>query len=174
MGGPQYANRPRRRLGDLLLEGGLVDEGQLKRALEAQRANGRRLGTNLLMMGALSEKELAEFLSEQLGLPALHDLSEVELCAVTRVPLRIARQHRVLPVRLEGGRLWAALADPSDEAALDAVAAAAGCAVHPIVAPELVVSYGLNRFYDSVPEPYEIDAEAVVSPAFRREFVLEL
>jgi general secretion pathway protein E len=59
------------RLGDLLLARGAVRPGDLERALELQAAMGGRLGQLLVRTGALSEEQLLEVLSEQLGLPLL-------------------------------------------------------------------------------------------------------
>ena len=59
------------RLGDLLLARGAVRPGDLERALELQAAVGGRLGQLLVRTGALSEEQLLDVLSEQLGLPLL-------------------------------------------------------------------------------------------------------
>lgn len=147
MADPDRTAVPRPRLGQLLLEAGLIDEAALATALARQAKKGGRLGTQLLMAGALKESTLADFLSRQLGVPALSGLAEVELSAVELLPGEIARALQVLPVRVVAGRLWLAMADPSDEAALLNAQKACGVEVSPMVAPELVLSYGIRRFY---------------------------
>lgn len=141
----------------MLVEGGLVDVSQLDRVLELQRERGTRLGTQLLLEGFLSEAQLAGFLSEQLGLPSICSLTEIDPAAPRMLPASVAVRYGLLPVRVVSGGLMVALADPSDEAALAAARRVSGREIFPAVAPELVVAYGIRRFYapdsDHHPEP---------------------
>ncbi len=59
------------RLGDLLLQAGLINEQDLKRGLDFQQRFGGRLGAVLVRIGAISEDGLLQILSQQLGLPVL-------------------------------------------------------------------------------------------------------
>ncbi|PUZ91765.1 MSHA biogenesis protein MshE, partial [Vibrio vulnificus] len=61
--------RLRKRLGDLLVEEGIINEAQLDQALGAQRSGGRKLGDTLIDLGFLSEQQMLAFLSQQLDLP---------------------------------------------------------------------------------------------------------
>ena len=130
---------------------------------------GTRLGTQLLIAGWLTEAQLASFLSEQLGLPSMHRLDEVDPQAVALLPPNVAVQHRMLPIRLSDGVLEIALADPSDIAALDAAHRATERPIRAVIAPELVVSYGLRRFYR--PDPVHEPAPHRAQPQFARATV---
>ncbi len=162
--------RPRRRLGELLVDGGLIDPAQLEKALAAQAKTGSRLGTQLLMEGWLTEAQLAAFLSEQMGLPAIHCLSAVDPGVVPLFPAEVAIRHCIIPVSLRAGTLSVAIADPSDAAALAAARSAVPYQIQVMVAPELVVSYGVRRFYapDSAPESDPVPTR----PQFSREVIL--
>ncbi|MGR5457276.1 MSHA biogenesis protein MshE, partial [Vibrio alfacsensis] len=59
----------RKRLGDLLVEEGIINEQQLQQALSIQRNTGRKLGATLIELAALSEQQMLTFLSQQLALP---------------------------------------------------------------------------------------------------------
>lgn len=162
--------RPRRRLGELLVDKGLIEPAQLKQALAAQAKSGSRLGTQLLMEGWVTEAQLAAFLSEQLGLPAIHCLSEIDPGVVPLFPAHVAIQHCIIPVSLRAGTLRVAIADPSDTAALAAARSAVPYEIQPMVAPELVVSYGVRRFY-APDSPVKFDP-APTGPQFSREVIL--
>ena len=64
----QQAPYPWRPLGQLLVEGGLVDASELEQALAEQQRNGRRLGEILVARGAISGPELTRVLAQQSGL----------------------------------------------------------------------------------------------------------
>ena len=143
-----------RKLGELLLEQGLVTQGQLGDALQAQMIFGGRLGTNLVELGYLSEGQLATFLSTQLGLPSV---SAAEIDAVSAETLRsvsaeVASRYHVFPLAVSGRRLRLAMVDPTDLAAVDEIGFRTGCTILPAVAPEILVVYALEKHY-SIPRP---------------------
>lgn len=70
----------RKRLGDLLIEEGIVSEDQVQQALNAQHSTGQKLGDALIDLGFISEKQMLEFLSQQLSLPLI-DLSRAPVDA---------------------------------------------------------------------------------------------
>lgn len=92
-------NKLRKRLGDLLVEEGIVSEAQLEQALNAQKNTGRRLGDTLISLGFLSETQLLNFLAQQLSLPVI-DLSRahVDIDAVPLLPEVHARRLRALVI----------------------------------------------------------------------------
>jgi len=114
----------RKKLGELLVERGIIDREQLHEALSVQRRNGVRLGVALMRLGHLAEDALTQTLSDLLRVPTI-DLEglEPDLAAVDVVSARFAAEHDLFPVRLhrEGGRttLTVAMSDPTDVRALD-------------------------------------------------------
>ncbi|HVL90559.1 MAG TPA: ATPase, T2SS/T4P/T4SS family [Actinomycetota bacterium] len=143
------------RLGEVLLEAGLITQDVLDAALVHQRqgedAAGRRvrLGTVLLDMGVVSEEGLAHALSMQLGIPFV-DLTSVAVDPdlLQLIPRRTADRLGVVPVdRTEAGILIA-MADPTDVVALDdvRVTARAGT-IRAAVATQSAVRDAIDRFY---------------------------
>lgn len=137
------------KIGDLLVRNGLVSEDQLERALQAQLIFGGRLGTNLVELGFISTATLAEFLAAQLGMPCLRpgQLSEAAPAALEAVDPETASRYLVFPIAKEKRTLRLAMADPTDLRAVDEVAFRTGLAIDPVVAPELLIFYALERFY---------------------------
>ncbi len=145
---------PAKKLGELLVEGGLVSRGQLDDALQAQMIYGGRLGTNLVELGYLSESHLAEFLSTQLGLPAVSaaEIDAVSSEALGAVTPEVASKYLIFPLAVAGRRLRLAMADPTDLAAFDEIRFQTGFAIQPVVAPELLLLYALEKHY-RIPRP---------------------
>ncbi|EJC1208650.1 type II/IV secretion system protein [Vibrio parahaemolyticus] len=105
----------RKRLGDLLVEEGIVSEDQIQQALSAQRITGQKLGDALIDLGFITEKQMLEFLSQQLGLPLI-DLGRapVDADAVQILPEVHARRLRAMVVARNGDTLRVAMSDPAD------------------------------------------------------------
>ncbi|EOV6296831.1 TPA: type II/IV secretion system protein [Vibrio parahaemolyticus] len=105
----------RKRLGDLLVEEGIVSEDQIQQALSAQRSTGQKLGDALIDLGFIAEKQMLEFLSQQLGLPLI-DLGRapVDADAVQILPEVHARRLRAMVVARNGDTLRVAMSDPAD------------------------------------------------------------
>ncbi|AKU53876.1 GspE/PulE family protein [Vibrio parahaemolyticus] len=105
----------RKRLGDLLVEEGIVSEDQIQQALSAQCSTGQKLGDALIDLGFITEKQMLEFLSQQLGLPLI-DLGRapVDADAVQILPEVHARRLRAMVVARNGDTLRVAMSDPAD------------------------------------------------------------
>jgi DNA-binding response OmpR family regulator len=148
--------RPRERLSEILLRSGAVDAAALDRALDRQRVQPGRLGTQLLSLGLVTEDALAQ----ALGLlhrvpPYLPSRMPVEPRAVARVPLELARRLRVLPIGWdpERGILDLAAADPDNVAAVDEARFASGARkVNVLAAPEAAIARLIARHYEGVIE----------------------
>lgn len=153
----RHPHRGKRRIGEALLRQGHITSEQLEDALEAQRTNGFRLGTNLLIKGYLEEEELAKFLSEQLGLPSVDKIEPVPDNVRRRVPADVAQLRVVFPLGMSKDELVLAMADPSDREAIHEVEACAKCRVKAVVAPELVVTNAIWKQYQITPDPQTAD-----------------
>ncbi len=112
----------KKRLGDLLVEDGIITEDQLMQALAEQRKNGRKLGATLQGLGFLSEDDMLGFLSRQLGIP-LVDINQLRINeqVVAKLPEVHARRLRALVVHDDGQSVTVAMSDPADLRALDTI-----------------------------------------------------
>jgi type IV pilus assembly protein PilB len=108
------------RLGQMMLERGLVSEEQLEQALAVQRATGRRVGETLLEMRAIGSADLAQVLADHLGVPFI-DLRTrpPDLVLASLIPEQVARRYDALPVARWSNQLVVAMANPNDVFALD-------------------------------------------------------
>lgn len=112
----------RPRLGELLLERGLITEVQLKEALAETADTGELLGRILIGKRWLFEDELARALAEQLGIPYVSLRSAgVDRALARMLPADIGLHYAAIPIGFMGDRLRVAFADPCDESATGAV-----------------------------------------------------
>jgi len=151
--------RPRRklRLGDLLVQGGLISEGQLQLALDEQKRSGAKLGRAVVDMGFISEQKLLEALSRQLNIPYV-DLRQFKFneALVQRLPEALARRFRALLLVEEGGELLVGMSDPLDLYALDEMTRVLGRPLKPAVVREGELLDSLDRLYRRTSEIAEL------------------
>ena len=141
-----------KKIGELLVEAGLISEAQLQEALRQQRIAGGRMGSNLVALGFVDEEVLMDFLAQKTGVPRL-DTSHVDvpLEVLKRIPRRLAEQFNLLPVAFkEPKTLVLAMADPSDLNAIDSARFASGLHVDPVVAAHTAIRHLIAEQYRKV------------------------
>ncbi len=122
----------RKLLGDILIDAKLITKEQLQKALELQKKGSKEpLGTLLIRMGAVTEKQIAATLSQQLGIPfvaigqGLETSKDPSLAKL--ISEEFARQHYIVPLSFQNGILKVAVADPTDILILDDLRLMSGC-----------------------------------------------
>ena len=137
------------RLGELLLRHKLINENQLAKAMEEQKVQGGRLGSNLIKLGFIKENELSTFLSRQYGVPSIN-LSEFEVdpSVIRLVPSEVAQKYQIVPINRAGSTLIIAMSDPSNIFAIDDLKFMTGYNVEVVVAPEDSLRQAIDRYYD--------------------------
>ena len=138
------------RLGDLLVSKGLLTNTQLESALQEQKISGLKLGTSLVKLGYITEKNLVSFLSRHYGVPAI-DLSEVQIDseAIKMVPPDVVFKYQVIPIKRVGSTLRVAMSDPSNILAIDDIKFLTSCHVEVFVSTESTIKSSIDKFYDS-------------------------
>ncbi|MCS0352007.1 GspE/PulE family protein [Vibrio anguillarum] len=139
----------RKRLGDLLVEEGIITENQVEQALATQKRSGRKLGDTLIELGFLSEQQMLSFLSQQLSLPLI-DLSRanVDIDAVQILPEVHARRLRALIIGKNGDTLRIAMSDPADLFAQESLLTQLPqYSFEFVIAPEKQLVEGFDRYY---------------------------
>ena len=145
----------RRRLGDLLVDAGLVSAETLASALQSQKESGLRLGEELVRLGAVTETQVAQLLSNQLALPWV-SLERVEFTRelLNLVPAGIAARNCAIPIYVQTIRgnqtLYVAIGDPTSERAIEELSAVAGLPVAPMVAPQTDIRTAIEVYYSGV------------------------
>jgi len=139
-------NRPK--LGDLLVEANLIDEVQMKIALEEQKIRGTRFGSTLLALHFIEEDVLAAFLARQLDMPcvSLHNI-EIPSGVLALVPREMASELQAIPVKRDKNKLFVAMSDPLDVESIEAMEKLTGLVVSPMVAPQSTIVDSIERFY---------------------------
>ncbi|RMG23373.1 MAG: hypothetical protein D6724_08470 [Armatimonadetes bacterium] len=112
-----------KRLGDILVESGVVSNLQLAVAVAAQRTSSRRLGEIIVERGYATEEQIAQCLAEQYGYPFVEkpESVPVEPEALELVDAETALTADILPFRVEGGTLHCLIWDPIDIRVTDAL-----------------------------------------------------
>lgn len=136
------------KLGQLLIASSIISEEQLKQALNVQKKEGGRLGTNLVKLGFISEEKLVSFLSKQYGVPAVN-LSEykVDQPILKLIPAEMAKKYFIMPVARVGATLTVAMADPSNVFAIDDVKFMTGYNVEVVVSSESSIINAISIYY---------------------------
>ncbi len=156
------------RVGEILVQAGVIDEMQLSSALGEQTRWGRRLGVTLIKLGMVEEGHLVRALAKQLDLPVA-SLAGKRIAddVIALVPAKVASEHAVIPLFVkEEGRtrqLFLGMEDPSNLAVLDDLSFRTGMEVHPVMVGPTELGQAMDRYYlggskPSVPEPVGPDA----------------
>jgi type IV pilus assembly protein PilB len=138
------------KLGELLVNAGIVDSKQIDEAITLQKREGGRLGTNLVRLGAVSEEKLTEFLSKHFGVPSVNlDRVEVDEAVIKIIPADVARKYTILPISKSGAKLTIAMLDPTNVFAMDDIKFMTNYHVEPVVAAESTLRESIERYYGS-------------------------
>ena len=137
-----------KRLGDLLIDAGLITEDQLVSALKSQRDSHRRLGDELIAKGVITETELIEALCQQLGIDYI-DLTNVILPAeLTQVvPKNLARKYDMVPVRATRDEVFIAMSDPMNFIAQEEARVASRRRVIPMISHHTAIERAIMQLY---------------------------
>ena len=160
-------------LGTLIFRAGLLTEEQLEEALQDGMRRGKRLGEVLLERGLVSEGDLGRLLAGQKGLRFVElDAASVDPAAVRLLPVEKARLYSMLPIGFHDGLPVVAVADPSNDLVIENVRRAMNCEPHLVVAGrealhrQIELAYGVpseaGETVAATPEPV---AEPVAVPA---------
>ncbi|MBP2001574.1 type IV pilus assembly protein PilB [Paenibacillus shirakamiensis] len=138
----------KKRLGDLLVENGVIAEEQLQEALQEQRKTKRRLGDLLISQGYITEQQLIEVLEFQLGIPHVSLFKyQIDPALTQIIPESMAKRYQVLPFMKEGGKLMVAMADPLDYFAIEDLRMTTGFRIEPAISTRDELQRAIARHY---------------------------
>ncbi len=155
MSGPTNASAPRARLGELLVQAGVLAKERLDEALRLQSAEGgrRRLGRLLVEQGFVDETLLTQVLGRHLSVPWV-SLYHVDFSRqlLNLVPREVAEGYGLIPVyvrhvRGQGDTLYVATDDPTNEDGLRRASAYAGLPVRPMIASASDIRAAIRAYY---------------------------
>ncbi len=161
----------RLRIGELLVQARLIARDQLDLALGAQQKSGRKLGQVLIELGIVNETQLTQALSQQLSVPwvSLHHI-DFSRELLNLVPRDLAEKYCLVPVfvrrvRNQGQTLYVAMDDPTHEDALMAVSRSSSLPVRPMIAAPTDIRSAIRVYYGEGLTAIDPAKEPVQPPA---------
>lgn len=138
----------RKRLGDLLVESGVISDEQLDYALK-NKSRDEKLGDFLIKENVLTEQQLIEVLEFQLGIPHI-TLTKyaIDPELLQLVPRELAKRANIMPVRRDKNKLLIAMSDPMDYFAIEEVRMATGCQIETSIAAKDDLYRTITKYYD--------------------------
>jgi len=137
-----------KRLGEVLLERGVINKKALDQALAYQKEHGGLLGQILIQLGSVSEEEIALALTAQYGFPYLPlDNYEIDGGLTVLIPEQVARQYCLIPIDRIGNALTLAMADPSNVQAIEDIEILTKCVVQTFVSTPSDVNRAIEKYY---------------------------
>jgi type IV pilus assembly protein PilB len=141
------SSRKTKKLGEILVEEGLITAEQLERALVEQSRTDQLLGRILIDLKMVKESDLMAALAKQIGFRFV-DLTEytIDGSAAGLIPEQVARRYRALPIGYEDSRLLVAMADPANLFALDDIRTITGMDLMPVVATAADIESAIRKY----------------------------
>ncbi|NLT14355.1 MAG: Flp pilus assembly complex ATPase component TadA [Clostridiales bacterium] len=139
------------RLGELLVQQGLITEEQLAAALSQQQKSRKRLGDILVESCNITDEDIVLALHLQLGIDMI-DLRGIKIPpeVISLIPGSVLRKHSVLPISFDettSNVLLLAMADPLDMAAQDDISIITNCLIEPRLSTQSVINSVLDRYF---------------------------
>ena len=141
---------PRAKIGQMLVEAGLLTEEQVKTGIESCIASGMRLGEYLCSKGFIREEQLVDLLGRQLGVARFDpETYSADVGLGSLIPVELAQRLQIVPLAKKDGALVLGMSDPSDIDALDAIEQLTQCEVRPIICTGREINQLTNGLYGS-------------------------
>jgi type IV pilus assembly protein PilB len=138
----------RRKLGEILIQAGVLDESSLRAALAEQRRWGGHLGKVLIDMHLVSEDVLVQALSHQLNFPVVNlDHRPITPEILELVPAEMAEQYGLIPYHKEGKFLDVAMIDPTNLGIVDELRIRTQLNVRPYLIGPKAAERAIAKFY---------------------------
>lgn len=140
------------KIGEILVAAGVIDRMQLAAALGEQARWGRRLGVTLIKMGMVEEGNLTRALAKQLSMPVASLAGKrIPGEVLALVPARVAAEHAVIPLFTKKvghiTQLFLGMEDPSNLAVLDDLSFRTGMEIHPVMVGPTEIGETMDRYY---------------------------
>ena len=143
------------KIGQLLLNSGIITNKQLEKALSKQSEDGSRIGYHLVNIKAISEEDLNKFLARQQSIESTNlNTANIDDDVIHLITGDIARRYEVVPIRREGRKLIVAMTDPNNLFAIDDLRFSLGMDIQPHICASSMIKKALSKYY--------ADSEAIV------------
>jgi type IV pilus assembly protein PilB len=138
-------------IGDLLVNLGLLGQEDLMQVLEFQQVDGKRIGRLLIEHGLITEVNLMNALSMQLGIPKLTPSPGIVQPSVLKgISKAFLVKHNCLPVHQDGDSVTVIMSDPLSDETLQSLEKIFRCRIEPAVASSEEIQKGIRMIYDDL------------------------
>jgi type IV pilus assembly protein PilB len=148
--GKQIELDQRKRIGEILVDQGLITPQQLQSGLDEQKKCAEPLGKCLVRLGYLSETKLIDILSAQLDVQhVVLDNFSFSKVLLQKIPEEMVRRYKVIPLFEQNGIITVAMADPTNLRTIDHLKFKTGSEIEPVIASEKSILASIDRIYSS-------------------------
>lgn len=138
----------KKRLGDSLIDAGILNQDKLAAALAEQKRAGEKLGATLKRLGFCTDDQIIEVLSDQMGIPFVRlDRTVISQEAVALLSKESAKKYKVVPLYKTNNILNIAMADPLDIFVIDEIEFQTGLEVSQAIATEEDIADAIEKYY---------------------------
>ena len=138
-----------KQLGELLLERGVISQGQLENALKFQKEKGGLIGQILVMLGFAKEEEIAQALTVQYGFPYLPlECYDINAEAIKLIPENVATQYNLIAIDKIGDLMTIAMSNPLNSQAVEDVELVTKCKVQIFVSTMTDINNAIKKYYE--------------------------
>ncbi|MDI6785469.1 MAG: ATPase, T2SS/T4P/T4SS family [bacterium] len=147
----QQPKKKKYRLGEMLVDAGIITQEQLEVALNEQKKTREQLGKVLVKLGFATEEVIVSFLASQLGISFISlsemGLSEIDPKIAKCIPDNIIQRQKLIPIAREGNILTVAMANPLNIIAIDDISMLTGYEVKPVIVLESEIETAIEKYY---------------------------
>lgn len=140
--------RIKKRLGEILIDSGILTEQSLDKALELQKSLGLKLGEVLIKENFLNEQQILEAVKTQLDIPCI-ELNKINIRQdiINILPENLVRKYHVIPIDIINGQLMVAMDDPLNYYAIEDIRAVSGYITKTCLALKDSILENIDRYY---------------------------
>jgi len=136
------------KLGEILVQAGLIDSKTLFNAMEIQKIQKKKIGEVLIDMGVVDDVEVANALASQLKFPYVRlEKKKIPEECLSLVPPEMAQKYLLIPIKKIEKGLIVAMANPLDQSAIDDLRFVSRIPIHVAVAPERDILWAIDKYY---------------------------
>lgn len=138
----------KKRMGDLLVQAGMITQKQLEEAIKKQKATNKKIGEIVVEMGWVTEQNIIEVLEFQLGIPHV-DLSRyfIDPRATSLITESLAKRYMLIPLQIENNSLQVAMSDPLNIFAIDDLRLITKMEIIPLIATSSNIKRAIDATY---------------------------
>jgi len=136
------------RIGEILLQQGLLNQEQLAKAMEEQRITRNRFGTVVIGLGFVKEAQILKALEKQFGVPGIDVTSfQIDPSVLSLIPRETCAKYTIIPIQKAAGTLVVAFSDPSNIVLREDLRFITKCKIQVVVGTEIAIALAIERNY---------------------------